>query len=121
MMAHHKFSLLCKNSSTELEQLFSLQFEGLYLKPKGYSGHLTYPKVLISPEATFVATLDLTGCLHIFKLDKEGFTLSRFVLGERNDSPMSDNLSKGGNKSFVGFMDFHFQEYVVSHLIDFFT
>ena len=83
-----------------------MQFEGLYLKPKGYSGHLTYPKVLISPEATFVATLDLTGCLHIFKLDKEGFTLFRFVLGERNDSPLSDNLSDGRNRSLVGFMDF---------------
>ncbi|KAG5019237.1 hypothetical protein JHK87_015092 [Glycine soja] len=99
-------SLLCKNSSTELEQLFSLQFEGLYLKPKGYSSQLAYPKVLISPQATFVASLDLAGCLHIFKLDKEGFTLSRFVLGERNDSPVSDNLSNGRNRSLVGFMDF---------------
>ncbi|XP_020232050.1 MAG2-interacting protein 2 [Cajanus cajan] len=96
-------SLLRKNSSTELEQLFSLQFEGLYLKPKGYRGQLTYPKVLISPQATFIATLDLTGCLHIFKMDKESFTLSRFVLVERDDSPMSDNSSNGGNKSFVDF------------------
>ncbi|XP_061358182.1 MAG2-interacting protein 2 isoform X2 [Gastrolobium bilobum] len=99
-------SLWHKSSSTELEQLFSLQFEGLYLKPKGYRGQLTYPKVLISPQATFVATLDLTGCLYIFKLDKEGYTLSEFVLGERDDSPMSDNLSNVGSKSFVGFMDF---------------
>ncbi|TKY74056.1 MAG2-interacting protein 2 [Spatholobus suberectus] len=99
-------SLLRKNSSTELEHLFSLQFEGLYLKPKGYRGQLAYPKVLISPQATFIATLDLTGCLHIFNLDKEGFTLSQFVLGERDDSSMSDNLSNGGNKSFVDFMDF---------------
>ncbi|RDX93389.1 MAG2-interacting protein 2, partial [Mucuna pruriens] len=97
-------SLWCKNSSTKLEQLFSLQFEGLYLKPKGYSGQLTYPKVLISPQATFIATLDLTGCLHIFKLDKEGFTLSQYVLEERDDdSPMYDNLSSGWNKSFVDF------------------
>jgi len=99
-------SLLRRNSSTELEQLFSLQFEGLYLKPKDYRGLLTYPKVLISPQASFVATLDLTGCLHIFRLDKEGLTLSRFVLGEGDDSPMSDNLSSGVNKSCVGVMDF---------------
>ncbi|CAJ1974433.1 unnamed protein product [Sphenostylis stenocarpa] len=99
-------SLFRKNSSTELEQLFSLQFEGLYLKPKDYRGLLTYAKVLISPQASFIATLDLTGCLHIFKLDKQGFTLSRFVLGERDDSPMSDNLLNGVNKSCVGFMDF---------------
>lgn len=83
-----------------------MQFEGLYLKPKGYKGQLIYPKLLISPQATFIATLDLTGCLHIFKLDKEGFTLSQFVLGERDDSSMSDNLSVGGGKSFAGFMDF---------------
>ncbi|WJX34291.1 hypothetical protein P8452_22417 [Trifolium repens] len=99
-------SLWHKNSSTELEKVFSLQFEGLYLKPKGYRGQLVYPKLLISPQATFIATLDLTGCLHIFKLEKEGFSLSRFVLGERDDSSMSDNLSNGGSKSFVGFMDF---------------
>lgn len=99
-------SLWHKTSNTDLEQVFSLQFEGLYLKPKGYKGQLIYPKLLISPQATFIATLDLTGCLHIFKLDKEGFTLSQFVLGERDDSSMSDNLSNGGGKSFVGFMDF---------------
>lgn len=86
--------------------MFSLQFEGLYLKPKVYRGQLTYPKVLISPQATFIATLDLTGCLHIFKLVKEGFTLSQFVSGERDGSPMSDNSSNGRNKPFVGFMDF---------------
>jgi len=99
-------SLLRRNSSTELEQLFSLQLEGLYLRPKDYRGLLTYPKVLISPQASFVATLDLTGCLHIFRLDKEGLILSRLVFGEGNDSPMSDNLSNGVNKSCVGFIDF---------------
>lgn len=83
-----------------------MQFEGSYLKPKVYRGQLTYPKVLISPQGTFIATLDLTGCLHIFKLDKEGFTLSRFVLGDRDDSPMSDNLSNGGREYFVDCMDF---------------
>nr|KYP50625.1 Neuroblastoma-amplified sequence [Cajanus cajan] len=36
-------------------------------------------------------------------MDKESFTLSRFVLVERDDSPMSDNSSNGGNKSFVDF------------------
>ncbi|KAI5419931.1 hypothetical protein KIW84_043916 [Lathyrus oleraceus] len=55
---------------------------------------------------TFIATLDLTGCLHIFKFDKESLTVSRFLLGEKDDSLMSDNLSNGGNKSFLGCMDF---------------
>ncbi|KAK7350965.1 hypothetical protein VNO77_10060 [Canavalia gladiata] len=99
-------SLLQKNSSTELQQLFTLQFEGLYLKSKGCRGQLTYPKVLISPQATFIATLDLAGCLHIFKLEKEGFTLSRFVLGERDGPLIPDNLSNRESTSFVGFMDF---------------
>ncbi|XP_027353280.1 MAG2-interacting protein 2 isoform X1 [Abrus precatorius] len=96
-------SLLHRNSSTELEQLFSLQFEGLYIKPKGYRGQLTFPKVLISPQATFIATLDLTGSLHIFKLDIEGFTLSQIALGERDDSQTFDNLSNGGSKAFLDF------------------
>lgn len=99
-------SLWHKNSSTELEQLFSLQFEGLYLKSKGYIGQLSYPKVVISPQATFVVTLDLAGCLHIFKLDKERFTLSKFFWREKDDSSIADNLANGGNKSLVGFMDF---------------
>ncbi|XP_019416845.1 PREDICTED: MAG2-interacting protein 2 isoform X1 [Lupinus angustifolius] len=111
-VAVHKNSGSChlsvwhNNSSTELEQLSSLQLEGLYSKPKGYKGQLTHPKVLISPQGTFVSTLDLTGRLNIFKLDKKGFTLSWFVLGDRNDSPMSDNLSNGGRKYFVDCMDF---------------
>lgn len=64
-----------------LEHLFSIQFEGVYSKPKGYRGPLAYLKVLISPQAKFIATLDVTGCLHIFKLDKEGFSLSNWSRG----------------------------------------
>ncbi|CAK8570943.1 unnamed protein product [Lathyrus sativus] len=52
-------SLWHKNSSKELEQVFSLQFEGLYSKPKGYRGQLIYPKLLILPQATFTATSGL--------------------------------------------------------------
>lgn len=99
-------SLWRKNASKELEQFCSVQFEGIYFKPKGYKGQLTYPKVVISPEGTFVATLDLTGLMQIFKLDKGSFTISRFVWGERDDSSVPDNLSKGGREYFVGIMDF---------------
>ncbi|KAL4300939.1 hypothetical protein S245_060885 [Arachis hypogaea] len=112
LVAVHKNSGSCHlslwhtNSSRELEQLSSLQFKGLYVKPKDYRGQLTYPKVLISPQGTFITTLDLTGCLHIFKLDREGFTLSRLCLGELDDSSMFDNLSVGGSRSSVGLMDF---------------
>ncbi|KAI4307064.1 hypothetical protein L6164_030294 [Bauhinia variegata] len=99
-------SLWRRNARTELEQLFSLQFEGFYLKPKGYTGQLTYPKVLISPQGTFIATLDVTTRLMIFKLDRERCTLSKFVWGERDNSPVSDDLFNGGRESFMGIMDF---------------
>ncbi|XP_028806651.1 MAG2-interacting protein 2 isoform X2 [Neltuma alba] len=95
-----------KSASAELEQFCSVQFEGIYLKPKGFKGQLTYPKVLISTEGTFIATLDLSGSLQIFKLDKERFTLSRFSWGKGDDLPDPDNLSKGGRASFVDIMDF---------------
>ncbi|XP_054797904.1 MAG2-interacting protein 2 isoform X2 [Prosopis cineraria] len=95
-----------KSANEELEQLCSTQFEGIYFKPKGYKGQLTYPKVLISMEGTFIATLDLTGSFQIFKLDKESFTLCRFVWEKGEDLPDPNNLSKGGRASFIGIMDF---------------
>lgn len=76
-----------------MERLFSAQFEGKYSKPKGYVGQLTCPKVLISPEVNFVATLDVTGCLHIFKLDKECFSISSFVSRGIYDSTVTNSLS----------------------------
>ncbi|KAK4277597.1 hypothetical protein QN277_015572 [Acacia crassicarpa] len=99
-------SLWRKSSNAELEQLCSIQFEGIYLKPKVFKGLLAYPKVLISTEGTFIATLDLSGSLQIFELDKERFTLSRFVRGKGEDLPDPDDLSKGGRASFMDIMDF---------------
>lgn len=99
-------SLWRKSLSAEAEQLCSIPLEGIYLKPKGFKGQLTYPKVSISTEGTFIATLDLSGLLQFFKLDKEKFGLSRFEWGMRDDLPDPDNLSKGGREYFVGIMDF---------------
>ncbi|KAL5805206.1 hypothetical protein ACOSQ3_032006 [Xanthoceras sorbifolium] len=67
----------CQN--IDLEQLFSTQFEGAYCKPKGVVGQLGHPKVRISPQGNFVAALDMTGCLHIFRMDNESCSLSKFA------------------------------------------
>ncbi|KAF8376793.1 hypothetical protein HHK36_031538 [Tetracentron sinense] len=69
-------SLWRKTRNLDLDLVFSTsQFEGLYSTPKGYVGLLTTPKVVISPQGKFVATLDLTGGLNIFKLDSERISM----------------------------------------------
>lgn len=83
-------SLWCQSNVMDIEQLFFTKFEGLFSKPKGHVGPLAFPKVLISPEAEFVCTLDVMGCIHVFKLDKQCFSLSkltgeRYGLQERGD------------------------------------
>nr|GEW20582.1 MAG2-interacting protein 2 [Tanacetum cinerariifolium] len=59
----------CRESG--LQQLASAEFEGLYAKTKGYLDQVSFPKVLFSPAGKFVATLDLRGCLVIYKLSEE--------------------------------------------------
>ncbi|KAJ9546225.1 hypothetical protein OSB04_025932 [Centaurea solstitialis] len=59
----------CRQSG--LLQVASAEFEGLYAKTKGYADHISSPKVIFSPQGEFVATLDLRGCLVIYKLDKK--------------------------------------------------
>ncbi|KAM1126998.1 hypothetical protein ACFX2B_041600 [Malus domestica] len=97
-------SLWRRSRMIDLEQLVTIQFEGFYSKPKG--SQLVYPKVLISPQAKFVATLDVTGCLHIFKLDKESFSLSNFTCRERCKSQVTDNLSSGEGEYLIDIVDF---------------
>ncbi|KAJ7965299.1 MAG2-interacting protein 2 [Quillaja saponaria] len=99
-------SLWRRNANTSLEQLCTIQAEGIYLKPKGYSGRVTYPKVLMSPEGTFVATLDVTGSLQIFTLDKESFVLSRFASAGRYGSLLTLNLLNGEKGFLEDIMDF---------------
>ena len=89
----------------DLEQLYSFQFEGLYTKPKGHSGPLAYPKVAISPAAEFVCSLDVAGCLRIFKLDKRCFSLSKFTGAERCDLQVTDNSLDRSN-IFTDIVDF---------------
>ncbi|KAF8394648.1 hypothetical protein HHK36_020864 [Tetracentron sinense] len=100
-------SLWRKTRNLDLDLVFSTsQFEGLYSTPKGYVGLLTTPKVVISPQGKFVATLDLTGGLNIFKLDSERCSLSLFAFGERYNSVGDDNLLNGRMKCLNDVVDF---------------
>lgn len=91
-----KISVWRRSKILDLELLFSTKFEGLYFKPKGYVGQLASPKVVISPQVNFVATLDVRGRLHIFKLDKECFSLSSFAC----------SLPNGGENFVSNVVDF---------------
>lgn len=86
--------------------MFTIQFEGFYSNPIGCGSQLAYPKVLISPQAKFVATLDVTGRLHVFKMDKECFSLSNFTCRERYESQVTNNLSSGEGEDLSDIVDF---------------
>ncbi|XWS61376.1 hypothetical protein CRYUN_Cryun07bG0121200 [Craigia yunnanensis] len=89
-----------------LEPLASTQFEGLSCEQKGYAGHLAYPKVLISPRGEYIATLDMNGCLLVFKLDKESCSVTNFAFRGRTNSQVTDNLLNGCAEILVDIVDF---------------
>lgn len=86
--------------------MFSVQFDGFYSQPIGSGNQLAYPKVLISPQAKFLATLDLTGRLHVYKMDKESFSLSSFTCRQRFKSQVTSNLSTAEQKELIDIVDF---------------
>ncbi|KAA8544424.1 hypothetical protein F0562_022436 [Nyssa sinensis] len=90
----YSLSLWRRTGNFDLEPMFSAQFEGLYSKPKGYVGRLTSPKVLISPRGKFVATVDLRGCLAIFKLDEERCSVSKFSCAEQYGFQVMNDTSR---------------------------
>lgn len=73
--------------------MFSTQFEGLYSILKGYTGLLTYPKLLFSPSGKLVATLDLRGSLAAFKVKDENCSISKISYQENLNLQQSDNKS----------------------------
>lgn len=73
-----------------MEQLFSTQFEGVYFKPKGNDGQLLQSKVRISPQGNYVATVDMSGCLHIFKMNSESRSLSKLDYIEKESGFLTD-------------------------------
>ncbi|KAL6127522.1 hypothetical protein ACLB2K_070887 [Fragaria x ananassa] len=95
-----------RSGTIDLEQLFSVQFDGFYSQPIGSGNQLAYPKVLISPQAKFLATLDLTGRLHVYKMDKESFSLSSFTCRQRLKSQVTSNLSTAEQKELIDIVDF---------------
>ncbi|KAL9337242.1 hypothetical protein Peur_069011 [Populus x canadensis] len=97
-------SLWCRSQNFDLEPLFSIQFEGLY--SKSTDAILACPKVLISPLGKFVATLDISGCLHIFKMDKESRSLLIFAGEEKLGSQGTSNLTNGQNELLSDVVDF---------------
>ncbi|KAH9716688.1 MAG2-interacting protein 2 [Citrus sinensis] len=99
-------SLWRRCHNLELEQLYTTQIEGLYCEPKGHEVQLAHPKVLISAQGKFVATSDTNGCLYIFEMDKDNFSLSKFACGERFDLQVADSLFDGRTKPIRDITDF---------------
>ncbi|GMI71624.1 MAG2-interacting protein 2 [Hibiscus trionum] len=89
-----------------LEPLSSVQLEGLYCEQKGYATHLAYPKVLISPQEAYIATLDMNGCLHLFKLDKETYLVTNFAFQDRTNSGVTDRSLNVCKDILVDIVDF---------------
>ncbi|CAN1250963.1 MAG2-interacting protein 2 [Linum perenne] len=84
----------CQNLN--LEQLSSVRFEGLYHTLQDNIRCLAYPKVLMSPEGEFISSLDVTGSLHVFRVDKDSSSLSNFGNLERSSSSATSNLEQNG-------------------------
>ncbi|KAF5731302.1 hypothetical protein HS088_TW19G00909 [Tripterygium wilfordii] len=87
----------------EIKPLSLIEFEGLCSATKD---QVACPKVLISPLGKFVATLDMGGCLHLFRLDKESWSLSSFAFGERLDSQAFNKSSNGLSEISSDIVDF---------------
>ncbi|XP_057520836.1 MAG2-interacting protein 2 isoform X2 [Amaranthus tricolor] len=78
------------SKKSDLLQVSSLQFEGIYSKPKGFTGLIISPKVLISPNGKFIGTLDLRAHLNIFKLDVDCLSVSPLSHGETKSDFLED-------------------------------
>lgn len=89
-----------------MELLHSIPFNGLYSIAKGYEGRTSYPKLQVSPKAQFIATLDVTGQLYIFNLDRQHFTFSRFSSSNEHDSQATNSTLNGTNKILSDVLDF---------------
>ncbi|KAL2927692.1 MAG2-interacting protein 2 [Bienertia sinuspersici] len=74
----------------DLQQIISLQFEGMFSKPKGFRGLAVSPKVLISPHGKFIGTLDLRAHLNIFELNVDCSSVSLFAYGETESVFLED-------------------------------
>uniref|UniRef100_A0A0A0M3A9 Sec39 domain-containing protein n=1 Tax=Cucumis sativus TaxID=3659 RepID=A0A0A0M3A9_CUCSA len=97
---------LWRSGVFDLELLYSIQFDGLYFIPKGYEGQTSYSKLQVSPKAQFIATLDVTGQLFIFNLQREHFTISSFSFPGKHKSKSTDKTLNETNRIFYDILDF---------------
>lgn len=70
---------------SDMEYLFGTEFDGCYSKSESFKGPLSFPKVVISPLGTLVATLDVNGDLHIFKLDYDRLSIVSVTFSGKMD------------------------------------
>ncbi|GMJ00509.1 MAG2-interacting protein 2 [Hibiscus trionum] len=98
-------SLWRKDQGLVLEPVASTQFESFYSQPKDYAAHLAHPKVLISPQGNYIAALDMNGCLHIFKLDKESCLVTNFAFKVRT-SHVTDKWINECSENLADIVDF---------------
>ncbi|PHT57578.1 hypothetical protein T459_35451 [Capsicum annuum] len=102
----YSLALCWKSGNLALEVLVSTQLEGFFSILKDYVGHITSPKVSISPQGRFVAALDMGGSLNTFKFDKEQRALSKCSYGEGNELHQGNKDSDKGNILVNGVIDF---------------
>ncbi|KAK9665193.1 hypothetical protein RND81_14G096400 [Saponaria officinalis] len=92
--------------NSDLQQLCSTHFEGVYCKPKSFKGELVSPKVLVSPHGKFIGALDLRGCLNIFRLNDNRSSVSLSVCGETGNSAAITSTYSADINFFDDVIDF---------------
>ncbi|CAN6452195.1 unnamed protein product [Victoria cruziana] len=97
-------SLWHVSKDSELQLLFSTQYEGVLQIRGNHEGHVTIPKVVISPEGTHVAVLDLIGSLETFNLDSKKHSLSATAFSGLYKE-MGFSTSPGGKKCISDIAD----------------
>ncbi|CAL9082320.1 unnamed protein product [Musa acuminata var. zebrina] len=93
-------------ANSEIELLVSGdKLEGSFASPKGCLNHCSHPKVAISPQGKYVATLDFMGCVDVFKLDLELHSLSLLSFPAKQKSEKADSLAFEKKKCFFDVVD----------------
>ncbi|PKA60686.1 hypothetical protein AXF42_Ash006320 [Apostasia shenzhenica] len=98
--------LLRMTRSSDLELVLSSSpFTGLFYSTKGSITSSTCPKVSISPNGKYIATLDLTGCVDIFTFNADEGSLSVLCFTERMHLDIPNIVAHGGKNSLKDVLD----------------
>ncbi|XP_042447126.1 MAG2-interacting protein 2-like [Zingiber officinale] len=92
------------NSETELV-VSSENCEGKFDSTKGCPNGYSHPKVAISPQGNYVATLDFMGCVDVFKLDVEQRSLSLHSFAAKQQEEKLDIAAHKKKKFFYDIGD----------------